>query len=137
MIDYTQTKLIKREWENLEVPLDSGEKEILRLIQNGYSDVDYCYNDSLSLLNFMKLCQGQNNSKNIEKYDNYLYFTYFKTIVETLIKENHIDFQISFKKDKIGLKKADLIRIENTNKKLNDGTAEKNMIYEYVLLNQI
>lgn len=137
MIDYTQTKLIKREWENLEVPLDSGEKEILRLIQNGYSDVDYCYNDSLSLLNFMKLCQGQNNSKNVEKYDNYLYFTYFKTMVETLIKENNLDFQIKFKKDKVGLKKADLIRIENTNKKFNDGAVEKNMIYEYVLLDQI
>ena len=37
-MDLTQQKLTKSEWDYLEVPVNSNEKKILKLIYNGYDN---------------------------------------------------------------------------------------------------
>mgnify|MGYP003134946343 CR=1 FL=1 len=129
-MDYTQRKLTKEEWQAIEVPIHKNEKEILNLIYNGYENVNYKYNKSLSLLSFMKL---SNEKKQIDKFHIYLYENYFEKIIQNIVKPNNLKLRINIKKDKIGLRSADKIRINNTNSKLNE---IKNEIYEFILLRE-
>ena len=55
IMDLTQQKLVKSEWEFLEVPVDAKEKNILNIIYNAYGNTGYSQNDSMSLLGFMKI----------------------------------------------------------------------------------
>ena len=54
-MDFAQTKLTKMEWESIEAPLPDTEKRILRLIMDGYYDLQIQQNDNPSLLSFMKI----------------------------------------------------------------------------------
>ena len=73
-MDLTQQKLVKSEWEFLEVPVDSKEKNILNIIYNSYGNTGYSQNDSMSLLGFMKI--GSED----DSFHYYLYEQYFKLI---------------------------------------------------------
>ena len=134
-MDLRQTKLSKREWESIEVPINGLEKEILTLIKNGYSNPNYHYNKSLSLLSYMKLVSTSDDKKSsdVNKYHIFLYNKYFKNRILELIKKYKMtNVKVDVKEGKNdGLKKADLIRIDNTNKKLSENEDE---IYEYILL---
>ena len=79
-MDLTQKKLSKAEWEAIEVPLPSQEKEILELVKMGYDNVNIKQNNALSLLMFMKII------KNFELYHRYFYNLYFKSLIDNLIK---------------------------------------------------
>lgn len=129
-MDYSQQKLTKKEWESIEVPLHKNETNILQLISIGYNNTDYKYNESLSLMSFMKLTQ---ENKTIEKFHTYLYIHYFEKIITNMTRNYKLNIKIKVKQDKIGLKSADKIRINNTNNKLE---SYKNTIYEYILLNE-
>ena len=48
-MDLGQNKLTKSEWETIEVPTTDDEKNILRLIINGYHDINIHNNKNLSL----------------------------------------------------------------------------------------
>ena len=54
-MDLYQQKLSKLEWESIEVPVNLHEKNILKFIKASYSNVNNKYNDSLSLLNYIKI----------------------------------------------------------------------------------
>ena len=54
-MDLTQTKLIKSEWESIEIPINKNETTILKTIQTAYDDVNYSYNYNSSLINIIKL----------------------------------------------------------------------------------
>ena len=54
-MDLAQRKLSKEEWDSLEVPVSKKELRILKLIQEGYENVNVVYNDTVSLLNFIKI----------------------------------------------------------------------------------
>ncbi len=54
-MDLSQTKLSKREWDNLEVPVSSSEKRILKLIQEGFYNVNIFSNYHTSLFSFTKI----------------------------------------------------------------------------------
>ena len=54
-MDLIQRKLVKNEWEGIEIPLSKEEIEILKLIIKGYSDVNFKYNKSLSILSYLKI----------------------------------------------------------------------------------
>ena len=60
-MDLAQRKLSKEEWDSLEVPVSQDELRILKLIQDGYDDVNIVYNDTLSLINFIKISEGVTN----------------------------------------------------------------------------
>lgn len=139
-MDLRQTKLTKKEWESIEVPIMGIEQEILTLIKRGYSNPNYHYNKSLSLLSYMKLVSDEDDS-NRSKYHVFLYNKYFKEKVEKLItKHDMTSINIVVKEpkktkgsNKDVIDKRDLIRIENTNKKISDNLDSLD-IYEFVLL---
>ena len=133
-MDLRQTKLTKKEWESIEVPICGLEKEILTLIKRGYSNPGYHYNKSLSLLSYMKLVSEEDDKKkpDNDKYHVFLFNKYFKEKIDKMIKKYGVtDVSVVAKESKKDiLKKADLIRIENTNKKISDDMD----VYEFVLL---
>ena len=66
-MDLRQNRLTAEEWDSLEIPVSKDEKKILHLIQNGYEDVNISYNDTLSIINYVK----------IKAIDLELYHSYF------------------------------------------------------------
>jgi hypothetical protein len=43
-MEFNQQKLTKEEWESIEVPVTQDKLEVLKLIINGYNDVNLTYN---------------------------------------------------------------------------------------------
>lgn len=54
-MDLHQTKLFKSEWDAIEVPVSSDEKQILDLINDGYTNSSIRSNYLLSILSYIKL----------------------------------------------------------------------------------
>ena len=115
-MDLTQRKLSRTEWNNIEIPLPTGEKNILQLIIDGYHDVHMKRNISLSLLGLMKI------DPNISGIHYYLYNENFDAHVKKYMKKYKLlcgDFNLSVnsKEKKVKLKKGDLMRIQLINQK--------------------
>jgi hypothetical protein len=129
-MDLTQRKLSKAEWESIETPVSSQEKNILQMIKNGYHDVSIHTNDHQSLFSFVKIEQNEGTEL--------LMFTkYFEEKLKEIIKKygkntplEKIDFPGSGGKLK-SMKSIDKLRIQNLESKINDN---KQYIFEYVLL---
>ena len=109
-MDLSQTKLSKEEWESLEVPVTQNELRILKLIGSGYKNINIKFNDTVSLLNFIKLSDSKS-----EAYHEFLFNEYLKDPLKKIYKKYGMKFPQENKKKKIRLKKADIIRIQNTN----------------------
>lgn len=131
-MDLIQRKLTKSEWEGIEVPVSDDEKEILKLIKNGYNDVNIRYNNNPSLIGYMKI----DVSDNMELY---LFQEYFQEKIQSLIKKNdiNIDYSIPTGKKNSKPKKGDLIRIKNINSSNTFPHVGKGMIFEFLLLDVI
>ena len=130
-MDLAQRKLSKEEWDSLEVPVSQDELRILKLIQDGYDDVNIVYNDTLSLINFIKISEG-----GTEEHHRFLYDEYIKTQFDILTKKYKLKMSKTEKKKKkkTKLKKADIIRIQNTDKKIK---AIRDKIFEFVILDTL
>ena len=112
-----QTKLSKEEWESIEVPLPANEKQILSLIQDGFHDVNISRNTTPTLAHHMKIVM----TPQIELY---VYGLYFQKPIADLIKkylnavmEESAAEALNNKGSagaSVQLKKADLIRLDNT-----------------------
>ena len=126
-MDLRQNRLTAEEWDSLEIPVSKDEKKILHLIQNGYEDVNISYNDTLSIINYVKI-----KSIDLELYHAYFYKKYFQKIIEALFESYNCSRKKGKpKKTKKKLKKADQIRISNSDKKIGK---MKNNIFEFILL---
>jgi hypothetical protein len=122
-MDLRQNKLTKGEWEALEIPVSAEELKILKLIQDGYENLNIRFNEMSSLINFMKI------TSKVDIFHEYLYTRYCKKLFDKIIKKYKCD-KIKMKfSGKIKLKKADIIRIDNSDQRL-EGT----QIYEFLLL---
>jgi hypothetical protein len=78
-MDLTQTKLSKTEWTNLEILVSPDEKRVLKMIVDGYNNVNIRRNDNLSLGSIIKIeCSPE--------METYLYFKYFDDTVSKMIK---------------------------------------------------
>jgi hypothetical protein len=122
-----QSKLTKEEWANIEIPCNDNEKRILALISDGYNDVNLSRNYTSSLAQHMKIT-------NPAQFDEYIYKHYFQEKLLELYKKYGVLPPLeepSQKKAKIVLKKADIIRMENTTKHIEE---QKSSIFEYMLL---
>jgi hypothetical protein len=121
-----QSKLTKEEWATIEVPCSENEKRILALIADGYAEVNISRNYTLSLVQYMKLT-------NPALFDDYIYKNYFHEKLAKMCKKYRVALPVedTGKKAKMVLKKADLIRMENTTKHLEE---QKGAIFEYMLL---
>ena len=129
-MDFTkQSKLTKEEWATIEVPCSDNEKRILALIADGFGDVNIQRNYTASLAQHMKLTHPA-------QFDQYIYKQYFQAKLFELYHKYHVlpplEESNSQKKAKqLVLKKADLIRMENTTKHLEE---QKASIFEFVLI---
>ena len=79
-MDLYQRKLTKTEWNSIEVPVSGSEKEILKLIVDGYDNVNIRYNKHLSLMGILKLSYN-------EGIEDYLYKTYLECEVLEIQKK--------------------------------------------------
>ena len=127
-MDLKQRKLSKAEWESVEVPVSTAEKDVLNLICKGYHDIAIKYNKHNSLFTFLKIEYSP-------KMEDYLYNKYFSARINSFIKKYKItdgllDVKVS---SKIDLKKGDLIRLQQNEIENLTG----NESYEIVLLNHI
>jgi len=123
-MDFTQGKLTKSEWDSVEVPDSHEEQQIYQLIKEGYHDVNLVRNSSQTLLQYMKIAAS-------DEMHAHMYELYFKKHVDEMSQAFGLsDFETDTDKKKL-VKKADLIRIQNTNSNLDD---QKTKIYEFVLL---
>ena len=121
-MDLRQKKLTKQEWEFLEVPVSCDELKILKLIKNGYNNLNLCSNKIPSLIDYMKI------SNKPELFHSYLYIRYFEPILNKQQKKYNF-MKYTIKKNKLKLKRADIIRIDNSDTKMN-----KEGVYEFILL---
>jgi len=132
-MDLTQQKLTKSEWEYLEIPVNIKEKKILNLIYKGFENVNQTFNESKSLLGFMKITENSD-----ENFHLYLYENYFKKIIKKIIEKNNLSFDVKkiFKNERKmkKLKQKDFIRLKNSSKKIDD---LKDYVYEFILLQNI
>jgi hypothetical protein len=125
-MDLNQRKLSKSEWESIEVPVSSGEQQILRLIMAGYHNVNIRMNSHNSMFSYLKIDYN-------EDMEDYLYNKYFSEKIREMEKKYKIEslgIQVSSSPT---VKKADIIRIQQNT----ESSLKKNGIYEYVLVETI
>jgi len=128
-MDLTQSKLSKVEWMNAEIPVSDTEKIILKLIMDGFHNVNTKTNQNQSIFQFMKL-------ENAAENESFLYKKYFeKEIQQTMDKYKS---RITHFRDIVVVpttpkppKKVDVIRIEHMDKTLETKRPE---IFEFILL---
>ena len=77
-MDLRQQKLTSEEWDALERPVSKDEERILQMINQGYDNVDILFNDTQSLINFIKV------SENLDMHHSYFYDKYFKKITDDI-----------------------------------------------------
>ena len=134
-MDFSQNKLTKAEWENIEIPVNPDEKKILEMIMHGFSDVNIHSNETLSLFSYIKM-------EKTPEIEYMLYKKYFEDFIIETVKKYGKDMHIS-KYGVIGavnplagselktLKSADSIRIQNMD---NNIKINRSIIYEFLLL---
>uniref|UniRef100_A0A6C0M025 Helicase/UvrB N-terminal domain-containing protein n=1 Tax=viral metagenome TaxID=1070528 RepID=A0A6C0M025_9ZZZZ len=123
-MDFTQGKLTKSEWDGIEVPDSHEEQQVYQLIKDGYHDVNIVRNSAQTLLQYMKIAPS-------DEMHAHMYELYFKTHVDEMREAFALSaFETNTDKKKL-VKKADLIRIQNTTSNLDD---QKTKIFEFVLL---
>ena len=129
-MDLSQRKLVKSEWESIEIPVSSQEKEILQMIKKGYHDVDIHTNSQQSLFSFVKI--EQNPGTELLLFQKY-FESHLKETIQKYGKNApqllNIEFPGAGGKLK-SLKSIDKLRIENLELKINEN---KKYIFEYVL----
>ena len=67
-MDLRQKRLTAEEWESLEIPVSGNEKKILNLIYNGYQNVNVSYNETMSIITYVKI-----KAENLDVYHQYFY----------------------------------------------------------------
>ena len=126
MLDLAQGKLSREEWISIEVPLPDDEKHIIKLICDGYHDVNICQNKTLSLLTFLRIPISNGAHAHI-----------YKRYIETklVLLTNRYGFTIQKQKKKLAaLKKKDILRLENADKNMKSTKID---LFEMVLLDSL
>lgn len=122
-MDLNQRKLNRDEWNGIEVPVNEREKIVLNLITKGFHNVNIKYNNTQSLLDYLKT---QNNSIT----QDYTYEKYLMPKLKKLKKKYSIPDYPTVKNTS-KMKKADMIRMENNEKNIFENVDK---IFEFKLL---
>ena len=104
-MDLKQRKLIKSEWDGIEIPVHKNELEVLRLIVNGYSNVNLKVNKTDSIFTHLKI------EYNLQ-IEEFLYAKFFADKIKSLIEKYNIPF-IHFSSNLRRTKSQDLPHQEN------------------------
>ena len=123
-MDLTQRKLTKSEWNSIEIPVSSDEKRIIELIKDGYTNVNIVRNYTQTLLKYMKIV-------NSDQIDNYVYVQFIQKYIAALVKKYGIKNVPTIASNSDKMKKADIIRMSNTERQINDN---KENMFEFVLI---
>lgn len=131
-MDLTQSKLSKREWETIEIPVSPDEKQILSMIIKGFHDVNIRYNETHSLYSHIKIEPSP-------EMDYFLFKKYFEDSVVGIISKygKGTPIEIVNLKSKLGgkelksLKSADSIRVQNLENTIQQN---KSYIFEFLLV---
>jgi hypothetical protein len=107
-----QVKLTGEEWNGVEIMEPEEEMRILKLIIDGFHDVNMVFNPHLSLISRLKITHTP-------EMEDYLFDEYFKKRVERVLSVGGFytrsnRFEITGKSKKV-MKKVDLMRIQNMN----------------------
>ena len=131
-MDFKQDKLTKSEWESIEISVLNSEKQIIKMIIDGFENVNISFNNNVSLLGFMKIIA--NDADDLMKMYSYTYNTYFKTNIESQLKKYFKENNYKHpKEEKTTIRKIDKMRMEKTTlSSLND--TQKEEIFEFVIL---
>ena len=129
-MDLTQKKLSKAEWNNVEVPFPEEEKRILKMIIDGFHNIDIQENNTTSLLSIMKL------DPTLVGLEVYLYKEYFEQKIKDLKKKyssviGSYDIPVKSKEGKNKLRKKDFMRINLINEKMDQ---KYDKVFENILL---
>ena len=127
-MDLSQSKLTKSEWDFLELPVADKERSILKLIFNSRQDISISFNNSNSLLKFIKI-----TNKNMDSVHHYLFMLYFKSEIDKINRSFGEEYVVENKKIK-KLNKIDEMRIKNLNRKI---LKIKDELYEYIIIKNI
>jgi len=118
-MDLAQRKLVKSEWESIEIPVSSQEKKILQMINDGYNNTNIHSNINQSLYSFVKI--DKNDGTELM-----LFQKYFEPNLRKLFEKygkktplENIHFPESVDKIKT-LKKIDKLRIQNLESNIGD-----------------
>ncbi len=123
-----QTKLTKSEWDKMEKPIQNeNEKNILKMIYNGFNNININYNPFICLYEYLKIDN---------KFDTFIFNKILKDKLNKINKSNIllIDSFLSSIKDKTKMSNSDLIKMKNSIEKIND--TNKNII-EFIILDEI
>ena len=150
-MDLKQRKLSKSEWDGIEIPVNKDELEILRLIVNGFSNVQLKINNTDSIFTQLKI----EYNPQIEEF---LYANFFADKIKTLVKKYDVQFirfgsNPSLRKNKsceteeetqsnyyidigtiVKLKSSDQIRLARLDI---DAISNNDNIYDFVLYNNL
>ena len=126
IMDLTQTKLTRSEWNSIEIPTSKKELDIIQMICKGYGNVNITQNNTQSLLHYLKITPS-------DVIHDYVFCTYLQKTLQDLDKKHQIQYKTEkYKKNK--MKKADIIRFTNTDKQL---PAHKKSIFEFVIIEHL
>jgi len=125
-MDLVQRKLTRDEWNSIEVPISIEEKKIIKLIIDGYTDINLVENYNDSLMTYIKIPYSEN-------MENHLYNVYFKKLIEEHVKKYKLDYDciISNSQSTI-IKKIDSLRLEKNTTKLMKEMKED--LFDYLLI---
>ena len=114
----SQVKLTGEEWNGIEIMEPEAEMRILKLIIDGFHDVNHVFNLHMSLLSRLKITLTA-------EIEDYLFHEYFRKRVERVIPrlnawfcDGTVDTERKYEiraKSKNTMKKVDLMRIQNMN----------------------
>jgi hypothetical protein len=128
-MDLKQNKLTKAEWDSIEIQVSQDEKKILKLIDDGYDNVNIRLNETLSLNSCIHFPQTR-------EMDYFLFKKYFEDEMMNVIQkygdEQLKAYTCNINSGKLKkLKSGEMIRLNNldNNIKLN-----KSNIFEYLLI---
>jgi hypothetical protein len=129
-MDLNQRKLIKSEWDSIEIPFSKQEIEVLNLIIKGFHDVNIKINNNDSLFAFLKIEYST-------KMEDFIYNKYLRDEVDKILENNKKYFENATTKinvnSDIQIKSADKIRLEKNSIE----NLKNNNVYEYILLETI
>ena len=94
-----QTKLTKEEWVSIEKPVSTEELRILKMINDGYNNVNHRVNYTLTMFGFTKLERTQG-------IEHFLYDKYFVPLIKKMIdKYGKISLKLSAFSTNTGVRK--------------------------------
>ena len=129
-MDLKQNKLSKTEWESIEKSVDDNEKKILKLIVDGYADVNIRFNETQSLNTYIRF------DSTIEM-DYFLYKKYFEALMTTSLGKYTTgtplgEYECKLNSGKLKkLKSGETIKLNNLEKNIE---LNKSGIFEFLLI---